>query len=57
MLPQHEEAMLTTEVQGYSGSTPYVRFGNALVLGLIALMLAYAWTRRQRIPSPLAGEG
>jgi apolipoprotein N-acyltransferase len=40
MLPQHEEGTLTAEVQGYAGSTPYVRFGNALVLGLTGLMLA-----------------
>lgn len=40
MLPQHVEGTLTAMVQGYSGSTPYVRFGNALALGLIALMLA-----------------
>ena len=43
MLPQHEEGVLTGMVQGYSGSTPYVRFGNALVLGLIGLMVGVAW--------------
>jgi apolipoprotein N-acyltransferase len=42
MLPQHEEGTLTAVVQGYAGSTPYVRWGNAPVLGLIALMLAGA---------------
>lgn len=48
MLPQHAEGTLTTEVQGYTGSTPYVRFGNALVLLLITLMLAAAWRWRVR---------
>ena len=43
MLPQHEEGVLNAEVQGYSGSTPYVRFGNALVLALIALMVGVGW--------------
>ena len=40
MLPQHEEGTLTAMVQGYVGSTPYVRFGNAPVLGLVFLMLS-----------------
>lgn len=43
MLPQHEEGVLTAEVQGYGGSTPYVRWGNAAVLGLLVLMLGVAW--------------
>jgi apolipoprotein N-acyltransferase len=46
MLPQHEEGVLTGMVQGYIGSTPYVRWGNAAMLGLIALMLAAAWWLR-----------
>ncbi|MBI3903529.1 MAG: apolipoprotein N-acyltransferase [Nitrosomonadales bacterium] len=47
MLPQHEEGVLTAEVLGYTGSTPYVRWGNALMLGLIAVMLAMAWRLRR----------
>lgn len=43
MLPQHEEGELTGMVQGYAGSTPYVRFGNAPALGTLLLMLAAAW--------------
>ena len=46
LLPQHEEGVLTGQVQGYTGSTPYVRWGNAAVLLLIAAMLACAWLRR-----------
>jgi apolipoprotein N-acyltransferase len=46
MLPQHEEGVLTAEVQGYGGSTPYVRWGNAGVLGVILLMLVGAWRMR-----------
>lgn len=48
MLPQHEEGVLTGMVQGYGGSTPYVRWGNAAMLGMIALMLAAAWRLRHR---------
>ncbi len=46
LLPQHEEGTLVGQVQGYTGSTPYVRWGNAAVLSLIAAMLACAWLRR-----------
>jgi apolipoprotein N-acyltransferase len=42
ILPQHEEGVLNGEVQGYSGSTPYVRWGNAAVLMLLGLMLVLA---------------
>ncbi len=48
MLPQHEVGMLTGMAQGYSGSTPYVRWGNAAMLGLIALMLSVVWSLRHR---------
>ncbi|MFH2134578.1 MAG: apolipoprotein N-acyltransferase [Pseudomonadota bacterium] len=41
-LPQHEEGVLTAVVQGYTGSTPYVRWGNVTVLILLALMLGAA---------------
>jgi apolipoprotein N-acyltransferase len=46
MLPQHEEGVLTGLAQGYAGSTPYVRWGNALVLLVMAAMLLFARTRR-----------
>ena len=49
-LPQHQEAVLNGMAQGYQGITPYVRWGNAAVLLLIALMLAYAWARRYTSP-------
>ncbi len=45
-LPQHQAGVLTAMVQGYAGSTPYVRWGNTLVLALLALMLAVAWRWR-----------
>jgi apolipoprotein N-acyltransferase len=59
MLPQHEEGVLTATVQGYAGATPYVRWGNAAVLGILLAMLALAWWLKRRLlsPRPLAGEG
>ena len=48
-LPQHVEAVLLGMAQGYDGSTPYVRWGNAAVLLLIALMLAGAWSLGKRV--------
>jgi apolipoprotein N-acyltransferase len=47
-LPQHIEGVLTATVQGYAGSTPYSRLGNAPVAVLLALMLAAARWRRAR---------
>lgn len=43
MLPQHEEGLLTGLVQGYVGSTPYVRWGNGMALGILGAMLGAAW--------------
>jgi apolipoprotein N-acyltransferase len=48
MLPQHEEGVLTAEVRGYVGSTPYVRWGNAGMLVLAGLMLGVAWGMGRR---------
>ncbi len=48
MLPQHEEGVLTAQVQGYVGSTPYVRWGNVAMLVLAAVMLGIAWKSRDR---------
>jgi apolipoprotein N-acyltransferase len=60
-LPQHQQAVLKGMAQGYAGTTPYVRWGNAAVLLLIALMLAYTWALRKASPSrhplPQAGGG
>jgi apolipoprotein N-acyltransferase len=43
MLPQHEEGVLTAQVMGYVGSTPYVVWGNWGMLVLAGLMLGVAW--------------
>ena len=48
-LPQHQEAVLLGMAQGYDGTTPYVRWGNAAVLLLIALILAGVWLWGKRV--------
>jgi apolipoprotein N-acyltransferase len=39
-LPKLTQGTLAAMVQGYQGATPYIRFGNGIVLGLAAAMLA-----------------
>ena len=51
-LPPNRIGVLDTTVQGQQGLTPYVRFGNSLILGLSVLILAAAWLRRKRSTSP-----
>jgi len=50
-LPLFTAGSLSGEIQGYAGSTPYVRWGNAPVLALwgvsgIGLLLAAGLRRR-----------
>jgi apolipoprotein N-acyltransferase len=42
-LPYYTQGALAATVQGMAGSTPYIRFGNALFLMLGALALGAAW--------------
>jgi apolipoprotein N-acyltransferase len=47
--PQFSTAAVTTTVQGFSGATPYVRWGNSVALALCAALLALAlWRGRAR---------
>lgn len=50
LLPQHTVGVLDVEVQGFEGLTPYVRWGNIIVLGLSLLLIAILGPshRRQR---------
>ncbi len=41
--PEFTTARLEGEAQGFAGATPYVRFGNFPVLGLMVLLLAVNW--------------
>ena len=51
VLPPFSRAVLTAQVQGYTGATPYVRWGNASVLLIAALSVLLApclsWRRRR----------
>jgi apolipoprotein N-acyltransferase len=42
-LPAYRQGVLSATVQGMTGSTPYIRFGNLLFLLLSALALGGAW--------------
>jgi apolipoprotein N-acyltransferase len=54
-LPQFTEGVLQGEVQGRSGATPYVRFGNSpVVLACLALLAAIAVYMRRSVGA--AGE-
>jgi apolipoprotein N-acyltransferase len=47
--PQFSTAAVTTTVRGFSGATPYVRWGNSVALALCAALLALAlWRGRAR---------
>ena len=48
VLPYNKADVLDAEVQGYTGDTPFVRFGNLPALGLaFALLLAARWFGRR----------
>jgi len=51
LLPFYRQDTLAATVQGMAGSTPYIRCGNLLFLGLGVLLLAGAWFagRRRRV--------
>ena len=47
--PQFSTAAVTAQVQGFSGATPYVRWGNAPALALCAVMLALGAAAGRRL--------
>jgi apolipoprotein N-acyltransferase len=51
-LEPYTRGVLAATVQGFHGITPYVRFGNALILALVVLLLGAAWLlcRKNRKP-------
>jgi apolipoprotein N-acyltransferase len=50
--PQFTTAAVTAQVQGFSGATPYVRWGNtpAIALCVVLLAIGFAWPRNRREP-------
>ncbi|MCE9633955.1 MAG: apolipoprotein N-acyltransferase [Methylophilales bacterium] len=47
-LPQFTQASLNGQIQGYQGTTPYVLWGNWLVITLILLALGALWQKRKQ---------
>lgn len=41
-LPTYTRATLSANVQGYTGATPYILFGNAIMLGAALILLGFA---------------
>ncbi|MFZ5558273.1 MAG: apolipoprotein N-acyltransferase [Pseudomonadota bacterium] len=50
-LPKHTTGVLEARAQGYQGETPYVRWGNAAVLGLAVALIAFPLLVRPRSPT------
>ena len=46
--PHFETTVLEGEAQGYSGATPYVRWGNWPFVGLAFGLLALLWVRKKK---------
>jgi apolipoprotein N-acyltransferase len=46
--PEFVTTLVNGTARGFSGSTPYVRWGNWPVLALLALILVTPWLRRRR---------
>lgn len=47
-LPHFTQSALEGQVQGYTGTTPYVRWGNGLVIALIFLAAGVLWGRKKK---------
>jgi len=47
-LPEFSQATLSTQVQAYSGKTPYVIWGNLPILGISCLLLLWGLIRHRR---------
>ncbi len=48
LLPPFTQGTLAAQVQGMQGLTPYIRFGNALPVGLALVMLLAVWLNGRR---------
>jgi apolipoprotein N-acyltransferase len=45
-LPPFERGVLTASVQGHTGVTPYILYGNTIIIALTILLLGAAWFLR-----------
>ena len=48
VLPQFTQATLSATVQGFTGKTPFVLWGNWPILSLVSFLLAFALLQRRR---------
>jgi apolipoprotein N-acyltransferase len=48
ILPEFTQATLSTQVQGYSGKTPYVNWGDVPILSISCLLLIWGLIRHRR---------
>lgn len=56
-LPPFQKDVLSTNVQGYSGITPYILLGNRLIVLLAFLALVLAWLLGRKKPADAHFEG
>ena len=47
-LPWYTRGILEVRIEGRTGSTPYLRFGDALPLAFAAVLFAAGWMARRR---------
>ena len=47
-VPQFTTIILKGSVQGYTGSTPYIRWGNWAIISLLLIALILLWTRKKK---------
>lgn len=48
VVPQFQQTVLTGSIQPRQGSTPYVRFGNVPVVGLMLILMVMGWWLNRR---------
>jgi len=47
-VPQFTTIILKGSVQGYTGSTPFIRWGNWAIISLLLIALILLWTRKKK---------
>jgi apolipoprotein N-acyltransferase len=47
LAPQFVQTVLTVDVQPMQGATPYVRFGNWLIVTIMLGLVVVAWARER----------
>ncbi|MGI9045959.1 MAG: apolipoprotein N-acyltransferase [Burkholderiales bacterium] len=51
LAPLSKKTALHVEVRGYAGATPYVRWGNSLVLAMVVILLAISFAPARALPA------